>query len=332
MLAAQISENSEDLSTIQLKTVDIPTASAGYAVVRVHAASINPIDILVAKGIAKNAFGWEMPLPFTVGYDFSGVVESVDGADSDKFPVGTPVFAVNWGIHNHGDTTQAPIGGAFAEFIRIPINKISKVPAGLTHEQAAALALVGTTANQILFDCAKVTAGSKVLILGGATAVGHLAIQLAKAKGAWVATTSSTRNLGYVAQFGADLVVNYTEQKWDEMAELKGVDAVLDCVGEQGAWARTTGGGVVKADGAFVSISSPDVGFDPAGHAPMHFASMYVLKNSPTVQDELGAMVAEGRLKLSIAQTFPFTQEGVTGIVNAVASASSQGKNVLKMI
>ena len=63
--------------------------------------------------------------------------------------------------------------------------------------------------------------------------------------------------------------------------------AVLDCVGKQGAWARTTSGGVVKADGAFVSVSSPDVGFDPAGRALMHFASMYVLKNCPTVQAEL---------------------------------------------
>ena len=88
----------------------------------------------------------------------------------------------------------------------------------------------------------------------------------------------------------------------------------------------------MKADGAFVLISSPDVGFDPTVHAPMHFASMYVLKNSPTMQAKLGAIVADGRLKLSLAQTFPFIQEGVIGIVNTVASDTSQGKNVLKMI
>jgi NADPH:quinone reductase-like Zn-dependent oxidoreductase len=147
-----------------------------------------------------------------------------------------------------------------------------------------------------------------------------------------VATTSSARNLEYVAQFGADLVVNYNEQKWDELEELKGLDAVLDCVGEKEAFARTRASGVVKADGAFVSIASADAGFNPAGHPPMHFASIYTLSNSAAAQDELAGMIAAGKLTVSVNEEFPFTQEGVVALIRKVESGASTGKNILRIV
>lgn len=329
MLAVQYNENSDDLSGIKLTQVEKPTATAGHVVVKVHAAAINPIDTMVAKGFAKNVLHWTMPFPFTMGYDFAGVVDSVH--EGDAFVVGERVFGVNWGNHSHNDV-GTPAGGAFAEYILIPASKLSKLPDAVSFEQGAAVALVGTTAYQILFDCAKVAAGSRVLILGGSTSVGSIAIQLAKARGAWVATTSSTRNLKFVTQFGADLVVNYNEQKWEDHPELKGLDAVIDAVGEKEGFSRTTSNGVVKADGAFVTITSPDVGFDPAGHPPLSFAALYCLKNSVAHQDELAAAVAAGTLNVAINEVFPFTNDGVAALIQRIDGGTSTGKNILKVI
>ena len=329
MFAAQITDIAQNVQEVQLNRIEKPTPSPGRVVVKIHSAAANPIDVMVMKGTAKAHFGWPLPLPFTIGYDFAGVVESVDEADTDaQFVVGDRVFGVNWGEHSHGKDDEL-IGGAFAEYIAIPLAKLSRITEGMSFDQAAAVALVGSTAHQILFDCAKVTAGQRVLILGGPTSVGHLAIQLAKARGAWVATTSSARNLVYVSQFGADLVVDYSAQQWEALPELRGLDAVIDTVGEKDAFARATGNGVVKADGAFVTIAPGSV-FDPAGYSNMHFASLFTLYSSPAVQDELAAMLASGALKVAINEVFPFTLEGVHGIMRQVASGSSTGKNVIK--
>jgi NADPH:quinone reductase-like Zn-dependent oxidoreductase len=108
MLAAQYFENSDDISTIQLRQVVKPEAKEGYVVVKVHVAAINPIDVMVMKGFAKAVLQWPMPLPFTMGYDFSGVVDSVHGSDSG-FTVGERVFAVNWGNHNTPTPTSPSV-------------------------------------------------------------------------------------------------------------------------------------------------------------------------------------------------------------------------------
>ena len=331
MLAAQYSENSEDLSVIQVQQVEKPAAQPGHIVVKVHTAAINPIDPLVAKGFAKNVLGWAMPLPFTMGYDFAGVVDSVLEGDNTGFTVGERVFGVNWGTGCHNDA-GTPAGGAFAEYILIPASKVSKLPDAISFDQGAAVALVGTTAYQVLFNAAKLTAGQKILILGGSTSVGQIAIQLAKERGAWVATTASTRNLTYVSQFGADLVVDYRTQQWDELPELKDLDVVFDSVGEKDAFSRTTQKGVVKKDGAYVTITGADAGFDPAGHPPLHFASLFCLTNSAVVQDALVAKLASGALKITIDETFPFTTEGVHNLIKKIEAGTSTGKNLLKIV
>jgi NADPH:quinone reductase-like Zn-dependent oxidoreductase len=330
MLAAQYNSIVQDVTEVQLNRVEKPTSSPGVVVVKVHVAAVNPIDSKVMRGYLVGA-GWTLPLPFNVGYDFSGVVESVDPSDTGTFSVGDEVFAVNWGVGSHNDE-QGSIGGAFAEYIKIPLSKLSRKPADVSFEQAAAVALVGTTAYQILFDCAKVTAGSRVLILGGPSAVGQVAIQLAKARGAWVATTSSTRNLEYVAQFGADLVVDYTTTKWDELEALKGLDAVVDTVGDEHAFLRSTEHHVVRPDGYFVSIANMEAGFDPLGHPPLQYAAFHCLSNSVAIQDELVAALAAGTLHITIDQVFPFTLEGVHGILKRIESKVSTGKSLLKIV
>lgn len=330
MNAIQYTEHSTDVNVLKMVEVPKPTARPGYVVVKVAAAAANPIDSKVMAGYLNGA--WAVPLPFSMGYDFAGVVSEVSPEDAGKpFATGDEVFAVNWGKNKHDDGDE-PLGGAFAEYILMPVGKLSKKPAGLSFEQAAAVALVGTTAHQILFHCAKVEAGQRILVLGGSSAVGTIAIQLAKARGAWVATTCSTRNVSYVQQLGApDKIVDYKSAKWEEDAELRNLDAVIDTIGEADGFAKATANNVVRPEGgAFVSISNMEAGFDPAGHPPLAFAAFFCLFNSVAVQDELAALMASGALKLPINRTFPFTLAGVREMMSVQAAGASNGKNVLK--
>ena len=121
------------------------------------------------------------PLPNTPGYDVSGVIEAILPDGETDFVVGDEVFGCHWGTHTHTDE-YGYTAGSFAEFMIIPIRNLAKKPENITHEQAAANAMVTMTAL-IPNDLAKVTNGTKVLILGGSTAVGSLAIQIAKSRG-----------------------------------------------------------------------------------------------------------------------------------------------------
>lgn len=323
MLAARYHANSADLSTIALETIPVPKASAGSALVRVVTAAVNPIDVYVLKGYLNSV--WKSPSPFTLGYDLAGyITELPEGEDSLGFAVGDAVYTVNWGVNRH-EEDNLPVGGAFAEFALVPLKKLSKKPESLSFELAAALPLVGTTAIQSLRDCLAITAGSRVLILGGSSAVGLLAIQLAKAQGAWVATTASTRNLDFVKQFGPDQVINYQTEDW---GALRGLDAVLDVSGEPGAFKKATNG-VLQPNGGYVALSSAEAGHDPLAHHPLRFAAQYCLRNSPADQEALAAAVVAGTLRLPIDETFPFTKEGVVGILKKIEGGKSKGKSVL---
>merc|ERR1719313_1002715 len=246
-----------------------------------------------------------MDFPFTPGYDISGVVDAV-GDDVSDFQQGDAVFAVNWGEHKHDDESKLTAGG-LAQYVVLPASKLSKKPEGISHEQAAAVALVGSTAHQAL-DNLGVTKGSKVLILGGAGAVGTVACQLAKLRGAWVATTCSPRTKDYViAKSNPDLIVDYTSQKWDEdVPQLKGIDAV------------------------FVAVATFDAGFVPTAHQPAFtWAAFMCLKNDPKQQDELVQLMADKKLTLDVEETFPFTSEGVQAAFAKQKGGKSKGKNVI---
>lgn len=329
MKAVQYSAFSQDLNDAKIVTVSKPEASAGYAVVKVMAAAGNPIDYMVMKGYLKDF--WPMEYPFTMGYDFAGVVESVVDEDASKpFSIGDEVFAVNWGEYKH-DTQGQPIGGAFAEYIKIPISKLSKKPSGISFADAAAIALVGTTAYQMVNDYAKITSGMKVLILGGPTSVGVLAIQLAKANGAYVATTTSTRNLDTVKKLNPDRIINYREEKWEDAADVKGYDVVLDIVGEEDALSKSRTNGTLKEDGCFITITNAAIGFDPTAYPPLRFGAMICLSNNPAHQDKLASMLADGSLQQSIGTEYPFTNEGVQAMLNSIENKTAQGKCILKI-
>jgi NADPH:quinone reductase-like Zn-dependent oxidoreductase len=212
---------------------------------------------------------------------------------------------------------------------------LSKKPKEISHEQAAAIALIGTTAHQALFNCLNVKEGDKLLILGGPTSVGSLAIQLAKNVGAWVATTSSSRNIDYVKSLQPDLIIDYRKEDWANHPSINGMDAVFDAVGEMGAFGKCIGeeSKVIKKGGRFVSIANFDAGFDPKGHSPrLEFASFFCLSNSSAVQDKLAADLVDGKVKVDIDKTFEFSKDGAVEMMKYIESGKGRGKNVMKIV
>jgi NADPH:quinone reductase-like Zn-dependent oxidoreductase len=212
-----------------------PVAKAGEVVVDIHAASVNGADWKVRAGEYA-----QLPLPHILGRDFSGVVSAV-GEGVDDLKVGDEVFAVC-------ATGQE---GAYAEKIAIKADIVAKKPAGMSHLEAAALALTGLTALSAVEDTIKLKAGETILIQGGAGGVASFAVQDAKHLGARVITTTSAKNIDYLRKLGADEVIDYNAN--DFTKAVKDVDAVFDTVGGDVA---TRSFSVIKSGGRAAFIAS----------------------------------------------------------------------------
>ncbi|MCE8021968.1 NADP-dependent oxidoreductase [Halomonas sp. MCCC 1A11036] len=191
-----------------------PQAGPGGVLVAVRAASVNGVDWRIRAGRYKPIRDY----PYVLGRDFSGIVEAV-GAGVDERLIGSPVFGVC-------ETTD---DGAYAEKVAIQRGNVTLKPDWLSHEEAAAIALIGLTAVVSVEETLALRSGERVLIQGGAGGVGGIAIQLAKHLGAHVVTTASPANHAYLRSLGADEVIDYHSQ--DFSACVSGCDAVLDTVG-----------------------------------------------------------------------------------------------------
>ncbi len=221
---------------LQFAEVEQPRAGTGQVVVRNLATSFNPIDPGRASGVMRQAF--PLDLPWVPGGDISGTVESI-GEGVTNFKVGDAVFGYSMS------------GGAYAEYVAIDASAIALRPSALTVEQAAAVAVVGQTAIQAL-ELAKVGAGSTVLIQGGAGGVGSLSIQIGHKAGAHVITTAQSRQQDTLLRLGADRVIDFAQERFEEQVEP--VDAVLDLVGGE-TLARSYS--VVKKGGIIVTFNQP---------------------------------------------------------------------------
>ncbi|KOS05138.1 quinone oxidoreductase [Flavobacterium akiainvivens] len=207
----------------QLEDIAIPEISEGKVLVKVVSSGINPLDIKIKSGQAAHA---EIKMPNAVlGLDMSGIVISV-GAGVTGFAVGDAVYGMVGGV---GDNQ-----GTMAEFVVADALLLAKMPEKLSFKQAAALPLISITAWEALVDRANVKPGDKVLIHGGAGGVGHIAIQIAKSKGAVVFTTVTPEEIPLVESFGAvaiDRTIHSVGSFISERSETEGFDIILDTVG-----------------------------------------------------------------------------------------------------
>ena len=198
----------------------IPSVSAGKILVNVKASGVNPADWKIREGYFQQ---WApLQFPSTLGMDFSGVVKQIGEEDmSSDFKQGDEVY---------GQASVLSGGsGAFAELALANKDSIAHKPETLNHLEAAALPLVGVSAWQALVENIGLTNGQKILIHGGAGGIGSIAIQLAKHLGAYVATTVSTNDKEFVQQLGADQVIDYKTENFEDM--LHDYDSVFDTVG-----------------------------------------------------------------------------------------------------
>ncbi len=197
-----------------VQEVERPEPGPTEVLVRVAAAGVNPVDWKVRAG-----GGFLGDPPFTVGWDVAGVVEAL-GFGVTWLAVGDRVFGM----------PRFPREAAcYAEYVVSPSRHLGRIPDGLGDVEAAAVPLAGLTAWQALVDTAGVAAGSRVLVLGAAGGVGHLAVQIAKGRRAWVAGTASAGKHAFLVGLGADETIDYASE--DIASRLRDVDVVLDAVG-----------------------------------------------------------------------------------------------------
>jgi alcohol dehydrogenase len=239
MKAARISGYGH-AEAVTVEEVEVPTPGPGQVLLEVHASSINPVDISVREGRRRERF--PLRLPVTLGWDVAGLVRRL----------GPGVTTLQPGQKVYGQASVVTGGsGAFAEYATAPAALLSRMPRNLGFTEAASLPIVGVSALQGI-DSMKLQRGQKVLIHGGGGGIGSVAIQIAKSLGAHVATTATGDDLAFARQLGADEVIDYRTQRFDQL--LSGYDAVFDNVGGE---TYTRSFKVLKPGGVLVSMTQP---------------------------------------------------------------------------
>jgi NADPH:quinone reductase-like Zn-dependent oxidoreductase len=278
---------------------------AGQVLVAVHGASVNPVDFKIRSG--KYPAVKDDRLPYTLGRDFSGVVEKC-GAQATRFKPGDEVF----GMVNI-------YGGGYSEKVAVEERAIALKPAGIDHAHAAAIPLAGQTAWQGLFRHGQLKPGQKVLIHGGSGGVGHYAIQFAKAKGARVLTTVSTDNVKFAQDLGADVVIDYKTQRFeDEASDLDMVFDLIDGETRERSWKLLKKGGILVT-----TLTDPS-----QEKATQHVvrATRYTVEADGSELTEIAGLVTSGKVKPHIQKTYP-----LRSAVDALASVED-GHSVGKIV
>jgi NADPH:quinone reductase-like Zn-dependent oxidoreductase len=278
------------VEVLQYEDAPRPEPASGEVLVKVHAAGINPVDWKTRLGRGM-AGGHANPFPLVLGWDISGVVEAV-GSEASRFKVGDAVFGM---IH------FPDIGSAYAEYITAPEAHLELKPNNVDHVEAAAIPLAALTAWQGLFEVSSLQRGQRILIHAAAGGVGHLAIQLAKWKGAYIIGTASARNFDYVRSLGADEIVDYTATRFEDAVEP--VDMVLDCVGGE-IIARSFS--VVKEGGTLITIAGrPDEKEAAARH--IH-ADSFLVRPVEEHLTQIAKLMTTRDLKCTVDHVFPLTE------------------------
>jgi NADPH:quinone reductase-like Zn-dependent oxidoreductase len=243
-MKAVIAEQYGGVEVLEISNdLPVPRVGPNGVLIEVRAASVNPVDWKLRQGLLHAV----MPVVFPViwGCDFSGVVKEV-GPAVTLFKPGDEVYGMKDGY------VAKTYRGTYAEYVVVPEKSLAAKPKNLSYEEAAAVPLAALTAWQAMIHQGKLKPGQRVLIHAGAGGVGVMAIQIAKAFGAYVAATASTRNQDLLRELGADLTIDYTRDKTSKLRPK--FDLVLDGVGES-VWAESFR--VLKVGGRLITLTPP---------------------------------------------------------------------------
>ena len=318
-----------------LRAGDVPEPElrADEVLIQVHAAAVNLLDAKVRDGEFKLILPYRTP--FVLGHDVAGVVVRV-GPRVRQFKMGDEVYA-------RPDDLRI---GTFAEFVAVHEDSVAIKPRNLTMEEAASIPLVGLTAWQALVEVAKLQRGQRVFIQAGSGGVGTFAIQLAKHLGATVATTTGTGNVALVKSLGADVVIDYKKDAFEE--QLRDYDVVLN---SQDGQTLKKSLGVLKPDGHLISISGPpDPRFAEDIKAPwvvrqvtralsfgirrqaqrlkLSYAFLF-MKASGSQLKQIASLIESGAIRPVVDKVFPF--EATNEALAYVESGRAKGKVVIKV-
>ncbi|MEU8861846.1 NADP-dependent oxidoreductase [Streptomyces umbrinus] len=319
---------------VRVDDVPEPDVGADDVLVRIVAASVNPLDRMIRDGEMKTILPYKVP--FVLGNDLAGVVVEV-GAAVTRFAVGDEVFA-------RPDKNRI---GTFAERIAVHQDDVAVKPTTLTMEEAASLPLVALTSWQALVERAHVQPGQKVLVHAGSGGLGTIAVQLAKQLGAYVATTTSTANVDLVKRLGADVVVDYKKQAFETV--LRDYDVVLDSLGGETLKKSLD---VLRPGGKVISVAGPpdaafgrELGANPVVRLAMSALSLRTrraarrrgvtysflfMRASGDQLRELTPLIEAGRIRPVVDTVFPF-ESAREALEYVEAGRAKAGKVVVRM-
>jgi NADPH:quinone reductase-like Zn-dependent oxidoreductase len=326
MKALQIIKYGEIKDSLAFNEVSKPTVQANDVLIEVKAAAINPIDKSIILGKLKGLL--PIPLPSTSAYDVSGIVVET-GNKVSNFAIGDLVYS---------RVPQEQMG-TLAEFVVVTNDAVSKKPGNISFEEAASLPLAGLTALQSM-EYAGIKENDKVLIHAGSGGVGSFAIQYAKAKGAYVYTTTSTSNVQWVKELGADRVIDYKTEDYKSI--VKDVDMVFDTLGQNYSLESFE---VVKTGGIVVSVVGPldEASAKMFGMAdyklPEELAKASSEKNAEykfifmhpngAHLNKIKSLVEDEKIKPIIDKIYSFSQS--VDAFTHLASGRAKGKIVIKL-
>jgi NADPH:quinone reductase-like Zn-dependent oxidoreductase len=290
---------------LRVETVPVPKPAAGEVLVRVHYASVNPVDWKLQQA-------GRLPFPAIPGGDFAGEVVEV-GSDVTEFARGDQVA---------GSINQRERGGSYAEYLTAPVSEIVRKPAAFTMAEAAAYPTVAIAAWRYLIQAANVQRGERVLVHGGAGGTGSVIVQMAKAKGAYVIATASARNHDFLRQLGADEVIDYRATRFEDV--VKNVDVVVDTVGGETLERSEQ---VLRDGGRLVTL---------VGSAPAQICGRgrIVCPATPPWEVKRGLeavapLIAAGKLRINIDQIYPLAAAADAQLHNR--NGNTRGKVVIDM-
>jgi NADPH:quinone reductase-like Zn-dependent oxidoreductase len=265
----------------------IPKVSAGKVLAEVKAVGVNPVDWKIREGYFQQMV--PLQFPATLGTDFSGIIKELGENTSTDLNIGDEVYGQGSPLSGGS--------GTFAEFVLTNINGIARKPKNLNHIEASGLPLVGASAWQALVENIGLSKNQKILIHGGAGGIGSIAIQLAKHLGSYVATTVKPDDKEFVQQLGADEIVDYTTQSFDDI--LQDYDAVLDTVGGE-TYRKSFK--VLKNNGTIVSMLE-----QPDSNLMKQYDVKAIFQFTETTTDRLTKLaqwIDQNNIKVNIEKTF----------------------------
>ncbi len=295
---------------LKMEEIEKPKPAADEVLIKIFATSVNPVDIKIRSG--KNWERYKNPMPMTLGFDVSGTVEEA-GSDVKNFKKGDEVYA-------RPDLNK---DGAYAEYITMNAGKIGFKPKSLNHDEAAAVPLAALTAWQGIFDHGKLQAGQRILIHGASGGVGTFAVQFAKWKGAHVIGTASENNIDFLKQLGADEVIDYKKQKFEE--SIKDIDVVFDLIGGD---TQTKSVQVLKEGGILISTLGI-VDKDLLAQKNIQ-GEAYMAQSIPEQLNQIAKLIDEGKVKPIIAKILPL--EEAAEAHKEIAEGHVRGKIVLEVV